>query len=105
MMTSNDHDRNPPEIQTLHDFLNKHPMYQHQLAQLLGVTTSSVEKWSSGSRSLTPRTKLQLNTLHERLNQNPEIREKYVKTSLSGFGSSQSTQSAKTPTASQCAVC
>ncbi|QKQ75668.1 helix-turn-helix transcriptional regulator [Nostoc sp. TCL240-02] len=80
MMDLNDRDRNPPEIQSLHDFLSFHPMYQHQLAQLMGVTTSAVEKWSRGDRSLTSRTLTQLNTLHERLNHNPELREKYVRT-------------------------
>lgn len=71
-------DCNPPEIQTLHDFLNRHPMYQRQLAQLLGVTTSAVEKWSSGDRRITQRTLNDLNRLHYYLNQNPEIRDSYV---------------------------
>jgi transcriptional regulator with XRE-family HTH domain len=68
------------EIETLHDFLNKHPMYQRQLACLLGVTTSAVEKWSSGDRRLTQRTLNDLNRLHYFLNQNPKIRESYIKT-------------------------
>lgn len=68
------------EIKSLHDFLNKHPMYQRQLALLLGVTTSAVEKWSSGDRRLTQRTINDLNRLHYYLNQNPEIRESYIKT-------------------------
>ncbi|OYE02784.1 hypothetical protein [Nostoc sp. 'Peltigera membranacea cyanobiont' 232] len=68
------------EIKSLHDFLNKHPMYQRQLALLLGVTTSAVEKWSNGDRRLTQRTINDLNRLHYFLDQNPEIRESYIKT-------------------------
>jgi predicted transcriptional regulator len=78
MMNSIECDRKA-EIQTLHDFFGKHPMYQKTLAQLLGVSQSAVEKWSSGDRPLTQRTLNQLNTLHERFTQNLEVRERYVR--------------------------
>jgi DNA-binding transcriptional regulator YdaS (Cro superfamily) len=55
-------------------------MYHRDLAQLLCVSLSAVDKWSNGNRKLTPRTISQLNNLHERLTQNPQLREKYVRT-------------------------
>jgi transcriptional regulator with XRE-family HTH domain len=67
------------EITNLNDFLIKHPMYHRSLAELMGVSTSVVDKWSNGDRRINERTLKELNRLHILLNINPEIRNKYVK--------------------------
>ncbi|WP_341529964.1 helix-turn-helix transcriptional regulator [Nostoc sp. UHCC 0302] len=68
------------EIKNLHEFLGKHPMSHRDLAKLLCVSLSVVDKWSNGSRRITPRTIEQLNKIHESFLQNPQLRGKYVKT-------------------------
>ncbi|MBD2565902.1 MULTISPECIES: hypothetical protein [Nostoc] len=68
-----------PEIESLHDFLGKHPMYHRQLAELMGVKTCTVDRWSNQTRRVTERTLKELNRLHHLLSQNPQLREKYVK--------------------------
>jgi len=67
------------EITCLNDFFIKHPMYHRSLADLMGVSTSVVDKWSNGDRRISQRTLKELNRLHILLNINSEIRNKYVK--------------------------
>jgi hypothetical protein len=66
------------EIESLHDFLGKHPMYHRQLAELMGVKTCTVDRWSNQTRRVTERTLKELNRLHHLLSQNPQFREQYV---------------------------
>ena len=51
-----------PEITSLNDFFIKHPMYHRSLAELMGVSTSIVDKWSNGDRKVNQRT---LNELYQ----------------------------------------
>ncbi|UKP01004.1 helix-turn-helix transcriptional regulator [Nostoc sp. UHCC 0870] len=67
------------EITSLNDFFIEHPMYHRSLAELMGVSTSIVDKWSNGDRRVSQRTLKELNRLHIFLNTNPQIRDKYVK--------------------------
>lgn len=67
------------EITSLNDFFMKHPMYHRSLAELMGVSTSIVDKWSNGDRRVSQRTLNELNRLHIFLNTNSEIRNKYIK--------------------------
>jgi hypothetical protein len=67
------------EITSLNDFFIFHPMYHRVLAELMGVSTSAVDKWSNGDRRVSQRTLNELNRLHIFLNTNPELRKKYVK--------------------------
>ncbi|MBD2491955.1 MAG: hypothetical protein KAF91_32785 [Nostoc sp. TH1S01] len=67
------------EITNLNDFFILHPMYHRSLAELMGVSTSAVDKWSNGDRRVNQRTLKELNRLHIFLNTNPQVRNKYVK--------------------------
>lgn len=67
------------KITSLNDFFINHPMYHRSLAELMGVSTSAVDKWSNGNRRVNQRTLNELNRLDIFLNANPEIRDKYVK--------------------------
>ncbi|GEM_PF-1655501 len=69
------------EITSFHDFISKHPMYHKDIARLLGVTVSAVDKWSTGARPITPRTLTQLNTIHQRFVDNPKLRAEFIKQS------------------------